>query len=83
MTKLREFLRRLLGALVDAVSVGDIVFVVGVVFIFRGLELVYGIGWAYIGVGSMLAATLYLGDLFAATATLFLHRGQRKDGRTG
>lgn len=83
MTRLREFVRRLLGALVDAVSFGDIVFVVGVVFIFRGLKLVYGLGWAYIGTGALLAATLYMGDLFAATATLFLHRGQRKNGRTG
>lgn len=87
MTRLREHaifkgVGYAIGMILDAVSFGDLVFVIGVVLIFHGLKLVYGLGWACIGAGAILATTLYMGDLFAMTATLFLRKGQgNKSGR--
>lgn len=72
MMKLREFLSRIS----DAVSFGDLVFVIGAAILFHGLRLVYGLGWACISVGAILIISANIGELFAMASAL-IHGGKR------
>lgn len=73
-----EFFRRLLRAILGAVSFGDLVFILGVAFVFHGVTLVYGHGWAYVIVGAILITTAYMGDLVSMLAVV-LHGSSSGD----
>ena len=79
---MRDFLRKLLGAILNAVSFGDLVFILGVVFVFYGVTLVYGLGWAYVIVGTVLVATAYMGDLASMLAVVLHGSGGDKKAKT-
>ena len=74
---MREFFGRFFGSIFGAVSSGDLVFILGVSFVFYGVMLVYGLGWAYITVGTILVTIAYMGDLVEMLAAV-LHSGDKK-----